>query len=231
MQQMPSIDMKPLLLILIWSISLGLASTGSAAGRLQLEIDEKLTLEDVFKAGFRPSSILPSNTGDIRVWERQSIDLLFEDFRYSIDTEHTTFTVYDDDQIESLSIIATREEPLTFAEVERQARSFSHELGLDADAQIDEWRDRCQSRGSMVMQGFGMKEWRDGVRVGGEFLTSLQPLDRKPAVLSINIQWKYMGTGAHQGDRVTPIVSPAGYNWDMSNAAWSHRLRHGQAVQ
>lgn len=207
-----------------------LVCEGLAADRIQLVIDEKMTLEEVFKAGFRPSAVDSSNMRDVRVWERQSLDLLFGDFRFSIDTEQTTFMVYDDDQIQSLRIIGSRETPLSFLEVEKLARGFSDQLGLEADSQIDEWLGRCRARNSMTMQGFGGKDWRPGVRVGGQFLTTLQRLDQKPAVLGIEIRWKYLGNGPAGGDRWgKPVVSPAGYDWDMSNEAWRARVRQGSS--
>lgn len=205
-----------------------LIGESSAVERFQLVIDEKLTLEEVFKAGFRPSALVPSNAVDVRVWEGQSIDLVFEDFIFSIDTEQTTFRLYDDDQIASLRIIGSRAAPLTIAEVGSRARNLSDGLGLKADPQIEEWLERCRARNSMVMQGFGGKEWRPGVRVGGEFFTTLQPLDQLPAVLGIEIRWKYLGTGPDGGDRWgKPVVSPPGYEWDMSYEAWSAKVRQG----
>ncbi len=55
-----------------------------------------MTLEDVYAAGLRPPSVHPSDEGDIRVWERKKLTLIFDEFRYDMDTEQISFGMYDD---------------------------------------------------------------------------------------------------------------------------------------
>ena len=135
--------------------SLILLSNVLAEERLELVIDEKLTLEEVFAAGFRPSSVNPSDQGSIRVWERQKVTLIFDDFRYNIDTEQTTFLLYDDNQISSLRIMTTSEMPLSVDEAVTEVKRFSDGLDMDVDEHINIWREKCKTRGSMAMAGFG----------------------------------------------------------------------------
>lgn len=198
--------------------------------RLELIIDEKLTLEDVFAAGFRPSSVYPSDDGDIRVWERKKVTLVFGDFRYDIDTEDVTFRMYDDNQISNLRITTTRENPLSVEEAKIEVRKFSNGIDLDIDGHIEAWLKQCADGGSMTMAGFGGSDFIEGVSVGGVFLTTLQPLDRYPVVLAFEIRWDYLGTGSAGGDRWgVKNVSPPGYDWDMSFEAWTQRVRAGKA--
>ena len=100
------------------------------ANRIELVIDEDLTLESIFAAGLRPSSTTPSNMSDIRVWERQAITLLFDDFRYEIDTEQITFGVYDDDQISFMRLRTTSEKPLSVEEAVNEVELFPLVLDL-----------------------------------------------------------------------------------------------------
>jgi|AntRauTorckE6833_2_1112554.scaffolds.fasta_scaffold11175_2 hypothetical protein len=202
--------------------------------RLELGIDEKLTLEDVFAAGFRPSSVYPSDDGDVRVWERQKVTLVFGDFRYDIDTEDITFGLYDDDQISKLRVTTTREMPLSVEEATSEVKKFGKGVNFDATEHIERWKQKCEVRGSMAMESFGGKEWREGVLVLGEFLTTLQPLDKYPAVLAFEIHWDYRGIdtrgpSALKGKRRLPVVSPPGFDWDMSFEAWRERVRAGKA--
>ena len=62
----------------------------------------------------------------------------------------------------------------------------------------------------------------------------MQPLDKFPVVLAFEIRWKYLGKDSSfptsgRGGRKTAIVSPPGYEWDMSFQAWSKRIREGKA--
>lgn len=198
--------------------------------RLELVIDEKLTLEDLFAAGFRPSSVYPSDDGDVRVWERKKVTLVFDDFRYDIDTEDITFRMYDDDQISSLRITTTAEKPLSVEEADIAVRKFFKGLNFDGEEYIERWHKACASRGSMTMESFGRDEWRNGVMIMGEFLTTLQDLEKYPARLAFEIEWKYLGAGKANGDRWgVKNVSPPGYDWDMSFEAWTQRVRAGKA--
>lgn len=204
------------------------------ANRIELVIDEDLTLENIFAAGLRPSSTTPSNKSDIRVWERQAVTLLFDDFRYEIDTEQITFGVYNDDQISFMRLRTTSEKPLSVEEAVNEVELFSFGLGFDVAQQITQWREKCAKRNSMAMAGFGGFEWKEDVRILGEFMTTLQPLDKFPVVLAFEIRWKYRGKDtsiptALRGKRRAPIVSPSGYSWDMSFEAWSKRTKNGQA--
>lgn len=202
--------------------------------RLELVIDEKLTLEDVFAAGFRPSSVYPSDDGDVRVWERKKVTLVFDDFRYNIDAEDITFGLYDDDQISKLRVTTTREMPLSVEEAASEVKKFGTGVNFDATEHIERWKQKCEVRGSMAMESFGGKEWREGVLIKGEFLTTLQPLDKYPAVLAFEIHWDYLGENtsgptALRGKRRSPVVSPPAYDWDMSFEAWTKRVRAGEA--
>ena len=40
----------------------------------------------------------------------------------------------------------------------------------------------------MAMAGFGGFEWKEDVRILGEFMTTLQPLDKFPVVLAFEIR-------------------------------------------
>ena len=141
-----------------------------------------------------------------------------------------TFLLYDDNQISSVRLMTTREKPLSVEEVTAEVKRFSHGINFDATDHIEKWRRKCEMRKSMAMAGFGGEEWIDGVRIKGAFLTTLQPLDKFPAVLAFEIQWKYLGSGPLGGDRWGVVnVSPPGYDWDISSKAWSKRIREGKA--
>lgn len=209
--------------LLIFSIGCLLAALTPYASCEELPISNKLTLSDVLKLGFRPSSMLPSNRGMLRCWEKREIVLKFENgFECPIKAEDVTFEVYDDDQISSVRISGDSDYPLGFEEAIEKARFIFGKVGT-VPRELDEWYAEVKKR--RMFSSFGRFTKLNGeVKMGVQLLPTLQKIDQKPALLGIIVEWKYLGSGPLGGSRSKPVTTPQGFDWDMSYEAWSKRI-------
>ena len=187
-----------------------------------LAISDVLTLRDVFDAGFRPSHMGEGGTGLIRQWDTNKVGLRFDGYHLDLNADHFTFSVYDDDQVRRLDVY-NGSRPLTFDEGVAAADAILKALGMQ-DQKLLEWRAEVLESGRM--RKFGTNQlWKEGIRVGIELLASLQPLEKKPIILSVSVKWDYRGSGPYGGGRMKPVTTPSGYDWDMSFEAWTERQR------
>lgn len=206
-------------------LSLLIASLALVANAFctEIPISKKLTLSEVMALGFRPSNLTPYNLGPVRCWEPQEIVLSFKGgYKYAIKAESITFNVFDDDQIASIEIYGNDDFPITLDKAVEESKAFYERFGSIPE-EFNLWLESVYRKKRFSPFGHVVKV-EDGVRAGIQLLPTLQRIDQKPTLLGVVVNWEYLGTGSLGGSRSKPVVSPPGYDWDMSHEAWRNRI-------